>query len=113
MSNFAFLKSEFNPLYSNAVKVETLAIPDPLSSCFYARRTLELSVNWLYEHDRTLRRPYQSSLGALIHEPTFQQLLPPLFNKVRAVRRMGNQAAHAPQPIRQYDRFHPHLQGSA
>ena len=104
MSNFAFLQSEFNALYPNAKRVESLALSDPRGSCFYARLTLELAVNWLYEHDRSLRRPYQHTLGALIHEPTFQQLLPqPLFNKAKAIQKMGNQAAHSPKLIRQYD----------
>ncbi len=104
MSNFAFLQSEFNALYPNAKRVESLALSDPRGSCFYARLTLEVAVNWLYEHDRSLRRPYQHTLGALIHEPTFQQLLPPpLFNKAKAIQKMGNQAAHSPKLIRQYD----------
>jgi len=104
MSNFSFLQSEFNTLYPNAKRVESLALSDPRGSCFYARLTLELAVNWLYDHDRTLRRPYQHLLGALIHEPTFQQLLPPpLFNKAKAIQRAGNQAAHSSRPIRQYD----------
>lgn len=104
MSNFNFLQSEFNALYPNAKRVESLALSDPRGSCFYARLTLELAVNWLYDHDRTLRRPYQQMLGALIHEPTLQQLLPPpLFNKAKAIQKAGNQAAHSSKPIRQYD----------
>ena len=104
MSNFDFLQSEFKALYPNAKRVESLALSDPRGSCFYARLTLELAVNWLYDHDRTLRRPYQKLLGALIHEPTFQQLLPPpLFNKAKVIQKAGNQAAHSPKPIRQYD----------
>ncbi len=104
MSNFAFLKSEFSDLYPNARRVESLALSDPRGSCFYARLTLELAVNWLYDHDRTLRRPYQQMLGAMLHDPTFQQLLPPpLFNKAKAIQKAGNLAAHSSKPIRQYD----------
>lgn len=104
MSNFAFLQSEFGDLYPNAKRVESLALTDPRGSCFYARLTLELAVNWLYDHDRTLRQPYQQMLGALLHEPTFQQLLPPpLFNKAKAIQKAGNLAAHSPKPMRPYD----------
>ena len=66
MSNFGFLQSKFNALYPSVKQVEPLVISDPRGSCFYARLTLELAVNWLYEHDRSLRRPYQQTLGALI-----------------------------------------------
>jgi len=104
MSNFAFLESEFNALFPSSKRVESLALSDPRGSCFHARFTLELTVKWLYEHDRTLRRPYQRTLGALLHAPTFQKLLPPpLFNKAKAIQKMGNQAAHSPKYIRQYD----------
>ena len=39
---------------------------DPRTSIFYARRTLELAVTWLYKFDRSLRLPYQDNLCALI-----------------------------------------------
>ena len=104
MSNFAFLQSEFCALFPNANRAEVLAFFDPRGSCFYARLTLELAVNWLYDHDQTLKRPYQQMLGALLHEPTFQQLLPPpLFNKAKAIQKAGNLAAHSPKPIRSFD----------
>ena len=104
MSNFDFLGTEFQFLCPNAQRVESLALSDPRGSCFYARLTLEQAVQWLYDHDRTLQRPYENRLGAMIHEASFQQLLPPpLFNKVKAIQRAGNQAAHSQRPIRQHD----------
>ena len=104
MSNFDFLKPEFKRFYPNASQAEKLALADPRGSCFYARLTLEMAVLWLYDHDQTLRRPYEQMLGALIHEPTFQQLLPPpLFNKIKAIQKAGNQAAHNPKPVMAYD----------
>ena len=104
ISNFSFLQTEFEPLYPHAERAESVALSDPRGSCFYARLALELAVQWLYDHDRTLRRPYENRLGAMIHEATFQQLLPPpLFYKVKAIHRAGNQAAHSQRPIRQYD----------
>jgi type I restriction enzyme R subunit len=66
--------------------------------------TLEHTVEWLYEHDRSLRRPYDNQLGALIHESTFQQLLPEsIFAKVKAIQRAGNQAAHSNREIRELE----------
>jgi hypothetical protein len=55
MSNFAFLQSEWSTQYGAAIKAEEMATTDPRASCFYARRTLELVVNWLYTHDKTLK----------------------------------------------------------
>ncbi len=100
MSNFNFLQQEYSSLYPNAKRTEELALTDPRGSCFYARLTLEHTVEWLYDHDRSLRRPYDSKLGALIHESKFQQLLPEsIFAKVKAIQRAGNQAAHSNREI--------------
>ena len=104
MSNFSFLQQEYSSLYPHAKRTEELALTDPRGSCFYARLTLEHTVEWLYEHDRSLRRPYDNQLGALIHESTFQQLLPEsIFAKVKAIQRAGNQAAHSNREIRDID----------
>jgi type I restriction enzyme R subunit len=104
MSNFSFLKTEYSELFPGAKQVEELALSDPRGSCFYARLTLEHTVEWLYDHDRSLQRPYENRLGAMIHERTFQQLLPPpLFAKVKAIQRAGNQAAHSQREIRSVD----------
>ena len=104
MSNFDFLKTEFHSLYPKAKQTESLVHSDPRGSCFYARLTLELAVDWLYDHDLSLRRPYENKLGAMIHEPSFQHLLKePLFNKVKAIQRAGNQAAHSQRLIRKHD----------
>ena len=104
MSNFGFLQAEFEELFINSRRVEDLAYSDPRGSCFYARLTLELAVHWLYDHDRTLRRPYQNKLGAMIHEPTFKDLLPSqLFYKVKAIQKAGNQAAHSQRTFQQHD----------
>ena len=73
MSNFAFLSlPEWTFLFESASKAEDLANTDARASCFYARRTLELGVAWLYKHDTSLKLPYQDKLSALIHEPTFR-----------------------------------------
>ena len=87
MSNFTFLKSEWPDLHESAVKVEALARTDPRSCCFYARRTLEHAVHWLYEHDPELKKPYDDNLSALIYEPTFKQnLTNDLFLKVKTIK---------------------------
>jgi type I restriction enzyme, R subunit len=72
MTNFGFLQAEWPLLFADAQKAEALVIPDPRTACFYARRTLELTVAWLYKSDPSLKLPYQDNLSALIHEPTFK-----------------------------------------
>src|SRR6266404_2259395 len=104
MSNFTFLKTEWRELHESAAKVELLARTDARSCCFYARRTLELAVDWLYEHEPSLRKPYDDNLSALIYEPTFKQNLPgELFLKVKTIKEVGNLAVHSRKPITERD----------
>ena len=95
MSNFAFLQSEWSTLYGVAIKAEEMANTDARASCFYARRTLELAVGWLYKHDKSLRLPYQDHLSALIHEPSFQATVGgAVFTKTKLIKDLGNLAVH-------------------
>ena len=104
MSNFGFLKTEWSELYTSAVRVEGFALVDPRAACFYARRTLELMVNWLYAHDPTLSMPYDNMLSALIHEPTFRRLVPQeVFAKTRIVKDLGNEAVHSNRAVEPRD----------
>lgn len=73
MSNFEFLTAERKDLHEAACKAEQTAIPAPRTSCFYARRALELAVAWAFKFDRALKLPYQDNLSALVYEPTFKQ----------------------------------------
>jgi type I restriction enzyme, R subunit len=104
MSHFAFLDAEWPDLAAEARKAEGLAYPDPRTACFYARRTLELTVIWLYKHDRALKLPYQDNLAALLAEPTFQRLLgPKLCAKTRVIKELGNIAVHSRKPVQASD----------
>lgn len=103
-SNFEFLLPEFRDLAEPAERAERLVMPDPRAACFYARFALETALLWLYKHDSGLRMPYDQSLGALLHEPTFQSRVPEaVFQKARVIQQAGNQAVHHQRPIRQYD----------
>ena len=104
MTHFAFLQTEWPLVAAAAFKAESLAIGDPRTACFYARRALELMVTWLYEHDGNLRKPYQDHLSALIFEPTFQALLESrLVAKAKLIKDLGNLAVHSPKPVRVED----------
>jgi type I restriction enzyme R subunit len=100
MSNFAFLQSEWSSLYGAAIKAEGMANTDARTSCFYARRTLELAMDWLYKHDKSLRMPYQDHLSALIHEPSFRATAgDAVFTKTKLIKDLGNLAVHSARPI--------------
>jgi type I restriction enzyme R subunit len=100
MSNFGFLQTAWPQLSTEGQKAEALVIPDPRAACFYARRALELTVEWLYKSDPSLKLPYQDNLSALIHEPTFKDLVgQKVFVKAKLIKDLGNLAAHSPKPL--------------
>src|SRR5580765_527547 len=100
MTNFAFLEAEWDFLFEAASKAEGLANNDARASCFYARRSLELAINWLYKHDKALKLPYQDNLSALIHEPSLRQTVgDALFTKARVIKDYGNIAVHSSKKL--------------
>ncbi len=100
MSQFAFLQSEFAPIFDLARKAETAALSDPRGACFYARLALESAVKWLYVNDRSLRSPYDTTLAALIHEGTFRTLVGnALVTKARIIKDLGNNAVHETRAV--------------
>jgi len=104
MSNFGFLQSEWPQLFAEGQKAEALVVPDPRTACFYARRTLELAVAWLYKSDSALKLPYQDNLSALIHEPSFKAAVgQKIFIKAKLIKDLGNLAAHSHRPLQQLD----------
>lgn len=104
MSHFQFLESEWRDIAESAMKAESLAIPDPRTACFYARRALELAVNWAYKFDRALKLPYQDNISALVHEPTFKQTAgEAVFAKAKVLITLGNRAVHSNRTIPELD----------
>ena len=100
MTNFAFLPNDFKELSQAATLAEGHVLGDPRAACFHARFALEAAVHWLYRHDASLRMPYDNKLGALLHEPTFMNLLPEaVFQKARVIQKVGNIAVHQTKPI--------------
>jgi type I restriction enzyme R subunit len=104
MSPFGFLNDEWPELCDSASKVAALTLSDPRAACFYARRTLEQAVEWLYAHDSSLVAPYDTTLAARLHEPTFRRAVPQdLFLKARLVKDLGNDAVHSNRAIEERD----------
>ena len=71
-NQFSFLQAEWPAVHEAADKAAAAAHSDPRTACFYARRALELAVEWVYKSDLSLRLPYQDNLNAVIHEPSFK-----------------------------------------
>ena len=103
-SNFSFLQAGWPDLFAEAVRAEKAWAADPRAACFYARRTLELAVAWLFRaeagHGGSLRMPYKADLAAYLFEPSFKLLVgPALHAKMDVIRRQGNSAVHTARPV--------------
>lgn len=100
MGNFGFLEAEWPDLSEEAARAEQHVHADPRAACFYARRTLELALGWLFDADRALRRPYRNDLSAKIHEPSLRNLVGPgVSAKMELIRKRGNLAVHDRRPV--------------
>ena len=105
MSNFQFLIPEFRLLHEPAAGAEQLVQSDPRAAVMRARHALEQLVLWLYDNDNSLRMPaYDKALNTLLTQPDFHRLVPPyVFDKMRLIQRMGNQAVHSVRPVSRAD----------
>lgn len=100
MSNFSFLQPEWEFIYESAHRAEAAIYSDPRTACFYARRSLELAITWLYAHDNAFKKPYQDNLNALIFEPSFRtQVGDAVFTKSRVIKDLGNLAVHGNKKV--------------
>ena len=59
------------------------------------RSSLEKAIFWLYQNDEDLELPYDTKLGALLHNDSFKAILKPsMLMELDIVRLYGNNAAH-------------------
>ncbi|QKT09474.1 DEAD/DEAH box helicase family protein [Rhodococcus sp. W8901] len=97
--NFDFLQAEWPTLHAEARKAERDALFDARTTCFYARRTVELTVKWLYQVE-SLQEPYKSDLSAKLHDPAFVAVIGyALQTKMNLIRKLGNAAVHEARPV--------------
>ena len=95
MSQFGFLRPEWPDIHDAAAQAERQALSDPRAALFYARRSLELIMAWLYKADRRLGPAYNDTLSALIQGPGFRAVAGPgLVAKASYVKDAGNKAVH-------------------
>lgn len=95
MSNFQFLQQEWPAIFKEAKEAEQLTLTSPKASAIIARSSLEKAVQWLYDNDEVLERPYDTKLSSLIHEQCFREIIKPsMFREINLIRLNGNAAAH-------------------
>lgn len=95
MSNFLFIKIDFPNLFADAQEAEQLTFVSPKAAAIFCRSTLENAINWLYENDAKLTRPWRTDLSTLMHEHEFRSMFnQTLFGELNLVRKTGNLAAH-------------------
>lgn len=99
VGNFDFLQAEWPQLYAEAKNAERDALFDPRTTCFYARRTVEHTVKWIYR-TQNLPEPYKSDLAARVHDGKFVGMVGHgLVTKMDLIRRLGNAAVHDAKPV--------------
>ncbi|WP_409429060.1 DEAD/DEAH box helicase family protein [Mycobacterium sp. SMC-11] len=100
MTNFAFLKVvDWPEIHADCAKAESYATSDPRSACFYARRTAEQLVEFLYDI-MNISVPYKDDLSARINDSAFRAKAGQgITQKLNLIRRLGNTAVHDPRPI--------------
>jgi type I restriction enzyme R subunit len=104
ISHFTFLAADFPEVVAHAVTAERAAQADPRAACFYARLALEVAVNWMFANDIKLSAPYETTLAARTHEPTFRQVVGQgRFASANIIRNLGNSAVHETRPV-QHDK---------
>lgn len=109
MSNFQFLHTEWPDFLKQAETIEEHVNAEPRYSCFMARHLLERMVNWMYEFDVDLAEedPYQTNLGALVHEVAFKKIVDQdVWYKIKAIIREGNIAVHDSKKVSQKKALH-------
>ncbi len=99
VGNFDFLQAEWPQLHAEAKKAERDALFDPRTTCFYARRTVEHTVKWIYR-TQNLPEPYKSDLAARLHDGKFVGVVGhKLVSKMDLIRKLGNAAVHEAKPV--------------
>jgi len=102
MSNFIFIKADFPRLFIDAIEAEKLTFISPSATAIFCRSTLENAINWLYDHESSLTRPWRADLNTLMHEHCFQSLFnQTLFSELNLLRKTGNIAAHGKRVTQQ------------
>ncbi|SHH08218.1 type I restriction enzyme, R subunit [Flavobacterium micromati] len=99
MSNFKFLQSEWQSLYSKLKTAEERVFTEPVSTASYCRLVLEESMYLIYDLEH-LEKPFNTELINLMNDEGVKSIIPfQLHEGLHIVRKTGNNAAHYGQRI--------------
>lgn len=99
MSNFAWVADTWPEVHEECARAEAYLASDPRAASIYARRVVELLVDYLYGV-AALPLPYASDLAAKLNEPAFRNLVGHgVAQRMNNIRKVGNLAAHDQRPI--------------
>jgi type I restriction enzyme R subunit len=96
-SQYALIASQWPELHAEAVRVEQCTLSDPRTACFYARRTIELLVEWVgvYDNDSQLERPLTAqTLADLMYARVFCDVAGEQMRRFRLLKDLGNKVVH-------------------
>jgi type I restriction enzyme R subunit len=102
VSQYALIAGQWPELHAEAIRVKQCALSDPRTACFYARRTIELLVEWVYQNNAQLQLPWgEASLSQLIHAFDFRHLVgEQTLGRVQLIKNRGNEVVHRAEPMR-------------
>ncbi|HCS21433.1 MAG TPA: hypothetical protein DIW47_12880 [Bacteroidetes bacterium] len=96
MTNFSSIPSQWSSLADTLLEAERHVNRAPLYAAMLCRKSLEEWIRWLYEHDADLEFPYEDNLSALLHAPSFKNLVAPIqLQHLNLIRKLGNAAVHS------------------
>jgi len=105
-SNFIFLQHEFPDIFHEIQEAEKHTFTAPRYAALLCRSALEKTIFWLYRNDEDLELPYDTKLGALLHNESFKNILKPsMLVELDVVRLNGNNAAHG-KTVKQLEALH-------
>ena len=97
-SQYALISQQWPELHAEALRVEECALRDPRTACFYARRTIELLVEWVYDNDSQLRSQY-GSVADLLYAIDFREFAGDEIGRLCLIKDLGKKADHGIEPI--------------
>lgn len=107
MSNFSFIPKQWAAIADTPQQAENYINSDTSYAATLCRKSLEQWVWWMYKHDGDLFLPNDTSLNSLIYNQDFKNIVAPNhFTQINIIRKVGNQATHTTDKIKQQDAVH-------
>lgn len=96
-SNFDFIiDNRLLDIKNSCIEAEKGLTITATTSAIMSRKALEMAVKWVYGVDGELSVPYQQTLGTLIYDIDFKNIIDPvLLKKIIYIQKLGNQAVHS------------------